>query len=312
MKNTMVKLVDEIKHVDYSHILADQETLTIEKLLKHEPVKHILGPKGEYEICTTIEADHKTWRTVCQVCHHGEEVKKFPSKSIDHTHQIKDLKEISEALQVEFIQEAASIHHAYCNAVKDHIADLPQRSSSLIDQKMVVLLIVSILLLALAGYWFVFSNRESFPFKPDAVKPQILDKKSSPSNPGTIKPPTFSYQCQSAEPCNFALPLEDHGAKTSELVQADNLPSWLTFDRKLLCINGNVPPNEPTQTHTFLIRIKNQGENVRRLRVKLKIERNSLPRRRPPEANTSGGKSLDPAKIDQSYLLKKLSNNHEN
>ena len=308
----MAKAINEIKHVDYTHILTDQETLTVEKLLKDEPVKHILGRKGEYEICTTIEANHKTWRAVCQVCRHGEAIKRFPSKTIDHTHQIKDLKEIPEALQTKFIQEAASIHHAYCNAVKDHIAELLQRSGSKLNQKVVVLLTVSFLLLALAGYWFVFSNRKSFPFKPDAVKPQILDKKSSPSMPDTIKPPTFFYQCKSAKPCNFALPLEDHGAQTSELVQAVNLPSWLTFDRKLLCINGTVPPNEPNRMHTFLIRIKDQKEGIRQLRVKLKIDGNPLPPNRSPAGDASVGMSVDSSKIDQEYLLKKLLDNEEN
>lgn len=291
----MVKLIDEIKHVDYSHILSDQEALTVEKLLKHEPVKQILGPKGEYEICTTIEADHKTWRAMCQVRHKGIAIDKFPPKYIDHTHQIEDLKEIPETLQAEFIQEAASIHDAYCNAVKDHIAELPQRSNSRLNQKIVVLLTAFFLLLAVAGYWFVSPSRESSPFKPD-----------------TIELPTFSYQCKSAEPCNFALPLQDHGAKTSELVQAENLPSWLTFDRELLCVNGNVPPNEPNEIHTFLIRIKYQGEKVYRLRVKLKIDGNASPPRMPSASNVSIGKSDDLPKIDQTDLLKKLTNNQGN
>jgi hypothetical protein len=300
----MGKLVDEIKHVDYSHILSDQEAFTVEKLLKHEPVKHILGPKGEYEICTTVEANHKTLHAVCQVRHNGEATKKFPSKTIDHTYQIQDQKEIPEALQAEFIQEAASIHDAYCNAVKNHIAELPQHSSSGLNQKVIVLLTVCFLLPALAGYWFISSGLEFFPFDPGTIEPQSLDKNSSPSKAATIEPPTFSYQCKAAEPCNFALPLENHGAKTSKLVQTDNLPPWLTFDRKLLCINGKVPPNEPNRMYTFLIRIKGQGRNVGRLRVKLKIDGNSLPVHLPPT-----GKPLDPSKIDQGYLLKKLSDN---
>ena len=285
----MVKLVDEIKHVDYSHILTDQETLTVEKLHKYEPVKRILGPKGEYEICTTIEADHKTWRTVCQVFHNGKAIKKFPSKYIDHTHQIRDLKEIPEALQAEFIQEAASIHHAYCNAVEDHIAELPQRSSSRLNQKVVVLLTVSFLLLALAGYWFVSSNRKSSPLKPNTIESQ-----------------TFSFRCKSAEPCNFALPPQNHGTKTSKLVQAYNLPPWLTFDRKRLRFNGNIPSNEPNRMYTFSVLIEDHRENIRRLQVKLKIDGNPSPPRMPPAGDASAGRSVDSFKIDQEDLLEKL------
>jgi multidrug efflux pump len=157
-------------------------------------------------------------------------------------------------------------------------------------QRIALLLTGFFSLLALSGYWFVSSERKAPPPKPDVVKVQ-----------------TYSYKCKTAEPCHFALPQSDRGIETSKLVQAGNLPKWLTFDKKGLYFNGKVPPSAPNRMYAFKIYIKDHNADKRLLQVKLKIDEQT-----PSQRTSPAGKAVNSQHVDQGYLLKKLLDHQKN
>lgn len=325
----MIKSIGEIENVDYSHILTEQETLVVKKLLKNEPVKHKMGPDDEYEVCTLVDMKERNWHAVCEVRHKGREIEEFPPKYTDYTYQIQNIEEIPEVLQTEFIQEVAAIHCNYCNVIKDYITQRPKRSRSRSPKKNVVLLFIFFLLPVLTGYWLLSTGKITFPLKPDTTGPQALAKKTSPSKPDTTeqqalaqknsspKPDnvewqTLAYKCKRADPCNFGPSRPDQWFQTSKLVQTSNLPKWLTFDKKRFYFNGIVPPDDPKQMYDFLIRTKDHSDNEHILRVKLKVDGPSPSPPMSSAGDAAAGKSVESENIDQEYLLEKLLDIQEN
>lgn len=283
MKNINVKSIDESKIGGDNGIVTDQETFAVKKLRKHEPVKHKLGPNGDYEVCTVIQANRRTWRASCQVLHNGVEMEEFPPLYFDHSHQIRRQREIPEALQTKFIKEAVTTHFDRCNAVENFIVSQNQSSRLRPNLKIIALLIVFFLFLVPAGYWIIST---------------VL--KSPSSEPDTIEPETYFYKCNVAELCKITLPQRNHWSETlklkTEIIQTNIFPKWLTFDPNLLCFNGQVPPDELNRSYHFKIRITDHSANERLLQVNLKIDGYSKPQPTSPTSNT----------IDEDYLLEQL------
>jgi hypothetical protein len=293
VKNIDTKSVDKSELVGDNRNVTDQKTFAVKKILKNEPVKHKLGPNGDYEVCTVIEVNRRTWRASCQVLYDGAEIEEFSPLYTDFSNQIRRQREIPEELQTRFVKKAVDIHFDRCNAVENFIASQNQSSCLRPKLKIATLLIVSFLLLVPAGYWIISTDIRS-PF----------------SEPDTTECETYFYKCKPAEPCNFALAQRSHWSETSklktEIIQTNIFPKWLTFDPNLLCFRGQVPPDEPNQSYHFQIRITDHGANERLVQVNLKIDGYSKPPSGLSTGDTSIEKSVDSKKIDDGYLLEQL------
>jgi hypothetical protein len=282
---------DELKPVGNRQIVANQKVFAVKKLLKHEPVRHMLGPDGDYEVHTSIKVNHGIWRASCEVRRNGVEIEKFPPLYIDHNPQIRHQRENLATLQLKFVREAVAAHFDRCNAVKEFIISQNQSSCLWSNIKIIVLLLVSFLLLVLAGYLLIFTVIKSPSPKPDVIKLE-----------------TFFYTCKPSESCYIPLHKGSHWHKASELkiefIETDDFPNWLTFDSNRFYFIGQVPLDEPNQIYDFQIRMTDSNTNKRLLLVRLKIDGHTLL----PQTSPTG-KSFDSKNIDEGYLLEKLLDN---
>ena len=155
----------------------DKESIAIKKLLRHEPVKDKLGMTGEYEVCTTVMANRRTWRSFCQVRYNGLEKEEFPPICIDRTQQMRRHKaENTEELQKEFAREAINAHFTRCAEVNDYVTAQTQHSRIRPNLKIGAVLIFLLLLLSLAGYWFLFADTKSPHSGAKSIDSQNIDE----------------------------------------------------------------------------------------------------------------------------------------
>ncbi|MGD9209559.1 MAG: hypothetical protein PVI90_02225 [Desulfobacteraceae bacterium] len=286
-------IVDE-KSVTETDTIVDEKTVAVRKLLKNEPIKHKLGPTGEYEVSTKLIANRRTWRAVCHVCHNGLEILEFPPKITDHTQQMRSQKDITEEQQTKFAQEAVNTHFTRCEEIKNHITLQSQGNRFQPNLKKFFLFIFIPLLLMLFGYWLLFSKKSLFP-----------------SRLGPNGPMTILYKCTPAKWCSIALPQVDPWFETSDIkikvIKESKLPSWLSLDPKNLQFNGQVPPDERHQTYDFMLHAEDGDATENLLRIKLIID---APDRNPPvTADTPPEKINNANGIDGDYIRKYLEGN---
>ena len=122
---------------------SNQKSIAIERLLKNEPLKTVIDPKGEYQVCTSIAA----WRSCCRVYRAGLEVDEFPPIFLNLNAKIRTHGKVTKELRTRIAREIAQTHFAKCREVKEYIDSQALRSKRRSKVMMVAVLAVCLPLL---------------------------------------------------------------------------------------------------------------------------------------------------------------------
>ena len=95
-------------------------------LLQQKSLISTFGDQGEWEVRTTLVANRQAWRYHSSVYLHGKERKKgFPPIEVDRTREIRQTGTVTEELLAAFAREAAEVHVARCDGIKEYLTLAP-------------------------------------------------------------------------------------------------------------------------------------------------------------------------------------------
>jgi len=93
-------------------------------LLRHGVLSHTFGPRGDYEVRTTLTT-RQIWQYRSGVFQHGKEIKHaFVPIIIDCAHRVQPTRQergVTEAVRLSFAREAVEVHFTRCAAVREYL-----------------------------------------------------------------------------------------------------------------------------------------------------------------------------------------------
>lgn len=238
-------------------------------LLQNKSLISAFGDQGEWEVRTTLVANRQAWRYHSGVFLHGKERKKgFPPIDVDRTREIRQTGTVTEELLAAFAREAAEVHVARCDGIKEYLTLAPFFSQPLPRYqrtKKVVLVLLSVAALLTAYWWWKDFNGLGL------VQPD----RQSPPHRLQWQPLQISPHYRAGEPFEFPLPrLEGmpEGMPVEVTLEASgDQPSWLQLDRERLHIRGTAPLVAANQTYRLSVRAHTAQGSDSRLLVLLTI-----------------------------------------
>jgi hypothetical protein len=238
-------------------------------LLQHKSLTSTLGYQGEWEVRTTLVANRQAWRYHSSVFLHGKERKKgFPRIDVDRTREIRQTGTVTEELLSDFAREAAEVHVARCNGIKEYLTLAPFFSQPLPRNhpaKKVALVLLSVAALLTAFWWWKDSSGIGL------VQPD----RQSPPYRLQWQPLQISHHYRAGEPFEFPLPrlerMPEEMPVEVTLEASDDQPSWLQFDRERLYLRGTAPIVAADQTYRLSVRAHTAQGSDSRLLVLLTI-----------------------------------------
>src|SRR5262245_39369454 len=135
----------------------EDKAQVVADLLQHKSLISTFGAKGEWEVRTTLVANRQAWRYHSKVFLHGQERKKgFPPIAVDRTREIRQTGTVSEELLAAFAGEAAEVHVARCDGIKEYLSLAPFFSPPLPRYQRTKKLALGLLSVAalLTAYWW--------------------------------------------------------------------------------------------------------------------------------------------------------------
>jgi hypothetical protein len=248
---------------------ADGTTQAVADLLQRKPLINTFGDHGEWEVRTTLIANRQCWRYHSGVFLHGKERKKgFPPIDVDRTRQIRQTRPVSEELLADFAREAAEVHFARCDGIKEYLTIAPfftQPAPRHRGAKKAALVLLSVGAL-LTAYWWWKDVR--------GIGPVTRDQQSPPYSL-EWEPLQVSYQYRVGEPFELPLPLLGRMSEgmpvEATLEPIGDRPGWLQLDRERLLIRGTAPPTAANQTYRLSVRAHTAQEGAGRLLILLSI-----------------------------------------
>jgi hypothetical protein len=221
-------------------------------LLRHKFLISTFGDQGEWEVRTTLVANRQAWHYHSSVFLHGKERRKgFPPINVDRTREIRQTGTVTEELLDAFAREAAEVHVARCEGIKEYLTLAPFFSQPLPryhrTKKMALVLLSVAALLTAYWWWKDFSSI-------GLVQPE---RQPAPYHL-QWQPLQISHHYRAGEPFEFPLPRLERmpeGMSVEVTLEASgDQPSWLQFDRERLYLRGTAPSVAADQTYRLSIR----------------------------------------------------------
>ena len=238
-------------------------------LLQQKSLISTFGDQGEWEVRTTLVANRQTWRYHSSVFLHGKERKKgFPPIDVDRTREIRQNGAVTEELLAAFAKEAAEVHMARCDGIKEYLTLAPfftQPEPRYHRTKKVVLVLLGVAAL-LTAYWWWKDFNGTEPVQPDR---QLISPRLQ------WQPLEVSHHYRAGESFEFPLPWlerppEDVPVEVTLETSGDQ-PGWLQLDRERLHIHGTAPLAAVNQTYRLSVRAHTAQGSVSRLSILLTI-----------------------------------------
>ena len=227
------------------------------------------GDQGEWEVRTTLVANRQTWRYHSSVYLYGKERRKgFPPIDVDRTREIRQTGAITEELLSAFATEAAEVHRARCDGIKEYLTLAPffsQPEPRYHRTKQVAWVLLSVAALV-AAYWWWKNINGTEPVQPgrQVTSPRIQ-----------WQPLQVSHHYRAGESFEFSLPrLERQPEDTPvevTLETSGDQPGWLQLDRERLHIRGTAPLAAANQTYRLSVRAHTAQGSVSQLSILLTI-----------------------------------------
>jgi hypothetical protein len=238
-------------------------------LLQHKSLISTFGSQGEWEVRTTLVANRHAWRYHSSVFLHGKERKKgFPPIDVNRTHEIRQTGTATEELLAAFAKEAAEVHMARCDGIKEYLTLAPfftQPEPRYRRAKRVAFVLLSVAALV-AGYWWWKDFKGTQPVQPER---QLLAPRLQ------WQPLQVSHHYQAGEPFEFPLPrlerLPEDVPVELTLEASGDQPGWLQLDRERLRLRGTAPLTAANQTYRLSLRAHTMQGSVSRLSILLTI-----------------------------------------
>ena len=238
-------------------------------LLRQKSLISTYGDQGEWEVRTTLVANRQAWRYHSSVYLHGKERKKgFPPIEVDRTREIRQTGTVTEALLAGFAREAAEVHVARCDGIKEYLTLAPFFSQPVpryhrTKKMALVLLGVAALLVA---YWSWKDFDRTGPTQPD---------RQTPLHRLQWQPLQISHQYPAGEPFEFPLPwlerMPEEVPVDVTLEASGDQPGWLQLDRARLHIRGTAPLVAANRTYRLSVRAHTAQGGDSRLLILLTI-----------------------------------------
>jgi hypothetical protein len=238
-------------------------------LLRHKSLSSTFGDQGEWEVRTTLVANRQAWHYHSSVFVHGKERKKgFPRIAVDRTREIRKTGTITEELLSDFAREAAEVHVARCNGIKEYLTLAPFFSQPLPRYhraKKVAVVLLSVAALLTAFWWWKDFNGLGLVQPDQQVPPHRLQ----------WQPLQVAHHYRAGEPFEFPLPRLERmpeGMPVEVTLEASgDQPSWLQLDYERLNIRGTAPLVAANQTYRLSVRAHTVQGSDSRLLVLLTI-----------------------------------------
>jgi hypothetical protein len=262
----------------------EDKAQVVADLLQHKSHTSTFGDQGEWEVRTTLVANRQAWRYHSSVFLHGKERKKgFPPIGVDRTREIRQTGTITEELLAAFAREAAEVHIASCDGIKEYLTLAPFFSQPMPRyrrMKKLALALLSVAALFTAYWWWKDFN----------IISAVRSERQSPSSHLQWQPLQISHRYQAGEPFEFPLPqlerIPEQMPVEVTLESSDDQPSWLHLDRERLYLHGTAPLGAANQTYRFNVRAQTTQGSDSRLLVLLTIT--GQPDRSPPVRQLPG------------------------
>jgi hypothetical protein len=238
-------------------------------LLRHKSLSSTFGDHGEWEVRTTLAANRRAWRYHSSVFLHGKERKRgFPPIDVDRTREIRRAGTVTEELLADFAREAAEVHVARCDGIKEFLK-LASFFSPPVPRyhrtKKVVLVLLSVAALLTAYWWWM-------PFNSIRLE---QPERQSPSHHLQWQPLQISHHYRAGEPFEFPLPwlerMPEEMPVEVTLEASGDQPGWLQLDPERLHIRGTAPLVAANQTYRLSVRAHTAQGSDSRLLVLLTI-----------------------------------------
>jgi Putative Ig domain len=221
-------------------------------LLRHKSLISTFGDQGEWEVRTTLVANRQAWHYHSSVFLHGKERRKgFPPINVDRTREIRQTGTVTEELLDAFAREAAEVHVARCEGIKEYLTLAPFFSQPLPRYhrtKKVALVLLSVAALLTAYWWW--KDFSSIGLVQPARQPPPYHLQWQPLQ--------ISHHYRAGEPFEFPLPRLEHmpeGMPVEVTLEASgDQPSWLQLDRERLYLRGTAPLVAANQTYRLSVR----------------------------------------------------------
>jgi hypothetical protein len=238
-------------------------------LLRHKSHSSTFGDQGEWEVRTTLVANRQAWHYHSSVFVHGKERKKgFPRIAVDRPREIRQTGTVTEELLSDFAREAAEVHVARCNGIKEYLTLAPFFSQPLPryhPAKKVALVLLSVAALLTAFWWWKDFNGLGLVQPDQQLPPHRLQ----------WQPLQISHHYRAGEPFEFPLPQLERtpeGMPVDVTLEASgDQPGWLHLDRERLNIRGTAPLVAANQTYRLSVRAHTGQGSDSRLLVLLTI-----------------------------------------
>jgi hypothetical protein len=138
-------------------------TQAVVDLIHGKVLSHSFGVQEEWEVRTTLIANHRGWRYRSRVFVHGKEARKgFPSLDGDRTRHTRLAETVSEDMVAAFAREAVQIHFARCTsvAVQSRMVSIPPQPRRWhTGIKTTALILCGVVALVTAYWWWKGSDR---------------------------------------------------------------------------------------------------------------------------------------------------------
>ena len=238
-------------------------------LLRYKSLISTFGDQGEWEVRTTLVANRQAWHYHSSVFLHGKERKKgFPRINVDRTREIRQTGTVTEELLSDFAREAAEVHVARCNGIKEYLTLAPffaQPPPRYHQAKKVALVLLSVAALLTAFWWWKDFNGLGL----------VQPGRQSPAHRLQWQPLQVAHHYGAGEPFEFPLPRLERMPEgipvEVTLEAAGDQPSWLQLDRERLNIRGTAPLVAANQTYRLSVRAHTAQGSDSRLLVLLTI-----------------------------------------
>jgi hypothetical protein len=238
-------------------------------LLRHKSLISTFGDQGEWEVRTTLVANRQAWHYHSGVFLHGKERRKgFPPINVDRTREIRQTATVTEELLDAFAREAAEVHVARCEGIKEYLTLAPFFSQPLPRYqrtKKVALVLLSVAALFTTYWWWKDFSGIGL-VQPDQQSPPYLLQ---------WQPLQISHYYRTGEPFEFPLPrlerMPEGMPVEVTLEDSGDQPSWLQLDRERLYLRGTAPSVAADQTYRLSVRAHTAQGSDSRLLVLLTI-----------------------------------------
>jgi hypothetical protein len=262
----------------------EDKAQAVADLLQHKSLISTFGDQGEWEVRTTLVANRQAWRYHSGVFLRGKERKKgFPPIEVDRTREIRQAGAVTEELLATFAREAAEVHVARCDGIKEYLTLAPFFSQPVPRYhrtKRVALILLSVAAFLTTYWWWQGFN----------IIGPAQSERQSPPHRLQWQALQIAHHYRAGEPFEFPLPrlerIPEEMPVEVTLESSGDQPNWLQLDRERLHMRGTAPLGAANQTYRLNVRAHTVQGSDSRLLVLLTFT--GQPDRSPPVRQLPG------------------------